>query len=146
MFALPAILEIGSSMSQRVVVVDDLDQTEGAQTVTFAIMGRPYEIDLNDKNVEKLEKALAPFIDKARPAGTSAVSRPQRRTVAGAGATVKVDYTDPQHAGKLHRGRVTEEEAAWVRANLDEANRNRSLAGQPMIDPESDQDKRRYGF
>ena len=130
-------------MAQKVVLIDDLDQTEGARTVTFAYNGKPYEVDLSEKNVEKLEKALAPFINAARPAGSSVATRPKRQSSTQAGG--KIDYTDEEHFGQLHRGRVTEEEAALVRSNLDQANRNRTAAGQPPIDPQGAADKKRYG-
>jgi hypothetical protein len=142
MFRLPAILDIGVGMAQRVVVVDDLDGSEGASTVTFAIQGKPYEIDLNEKNLEKLNKALQPFIDKARPAGSGASQRPGRSRSAGQ----KIDYTDERHFGQLHRGRITEDEAAMVRGNLEQANKNRAAAGQPAIDPKDAKEKQRYGF
>jgi hypothetical protein len=131
-------------MAQRVVVVDDLDGSEGASTITFALQGRPYEIDLNDKNVDKLQKALQPFIDKARPAGSS-VGQPRRRQ-SSSSSSGKLDYADPEHAGTLHRGRITEAEAAFVRDNLDTANENRRRAGQPEIDPKDPKEKQRYGF
>jgi Lsr2 len=49
-----------------VVVSDDIDGSEGAETVTFAIDGVTYEIDLAKKNRDKLEHALAPYVDVAR--------------------------------------------------------------------------------
>lgn len=48
------------------IITDDIDGTEGAETTTFALHGVTYEIDLNEKNVAKLEKALSPFLDAAR--------------------------------------------------------------------------------
>lgn len=57
-----------------------------------------------------------------------------------------VDYTQPELSGRLHRGKVTDKEAAWVRTNLDAANANRAAAGQPKIDPNNPDDRRRYGF
>lgn len=57
-----------------------------------------------------------------------------------------VDYSQPELAGRLHRGKVTDKEAAWVRDNLDAANSNRAAAGQPPINPDSPDDQRRYGF
>ena len=44
-----------------VVITDDLDGSENAQTVSFGFNGVTYEIDLAAKNRAKLEKALAPF-------------------------------------------------------------------------------------
>lgn len=58
-------------MAQRVHVVleDDLDGSEAIETVSFALDGKTYEIDLNEKNAAKLRKALAPFIDAGRKFG-----------------------------------------------------------------------------
>lgn len=50
--------------------VDDLDGTElpeATKSTTFALNGSTFEIDLSEKNGEKLAAALAPFIEKARP-------------------------------------------------------------------------------
>ena len=52
-----------------VSVVDDIDGTEDAETVTFAYGGSTYEIDLARKNREALNAALSPFIAAARSAG-----------------------------------------------------------------------------
>ncbi|MFF4583069.1 Lsr2 family protein [Streptomyces sp. NPDC001389] len=55
-------------MAQRVVVTisDDLDGGEAAETVTFALDGKSYEIDLNVANAEKLRKSLEPFVAAGR--------------------------------------------------------------------------------
>jgi hypothetical protein len=49
--------------------VDDLDGGEAEGTVTFALDGKAYEIDLSAANREGLEKALEPFIAAARRGG-----------------------------------------------------------------------------
>jgi Lsr2 len=54
------------AQSVSVIITDDLDGAEGAQTVTFGFQGASYEIDLSAKNQARLEKALAPFIAAAR--------------------------------------------------------------------------------
>ena len=48
-------------MAQRTQVIfeDDIDGSEAEGTVTFALNGVQYEIDLSNKNAEKLRKALA---------------------------------------------------------------------------------------
>ena len=58
-------------MAQKVsiVLVDDIDGTDAEETVSFALDGRDYEIDLNSKNVAKLRDALAPYVGHARRAG-----------------------------------------------------------------------------
>ena len=86
----------------------------------------------------------------ARP-GSSAggPSRPRRASSGGSRSSSsagRVDYRDESRFGLLHRGRVTEEEAAMVRANLVQANRNRVAAAQPEIDPSDPREKKRYGF
>lgn len=84
----------------------------------------------------------------ARPGGGSgavSTSRP-RRTARTTPSSSRADYRDESRFGLLHRGRVTEEEAAMVRANLVQANRNRVAAGQPEIDPSDPKEKKRYGF
>ena len=58
-------------MAQRttVIVTDDLDGTEGADTVTFAFEGIEYQVDLSESNAKKLKKALDPYISAARKTG-----------------------------------------------------------------------------
>lgn len=58
----------------------------------------------------------------------------------------KADYTSPERAGVLHRGRITAAESEWVRANLDAANANRARVGQAPIDPADPRDQQRYGL
>ena len=63
-------------MAQRTVttLVDDIDGSEGTQTVTFGLDGATYEIDLNDEHAEDLREVLAPFVSVARE-----LSGPRRR-------------------------------------------------------------------
>ncbi|MEQ4724694.1 MULTISPECIES: Lsr2 family protein [unclassified Nonomuraea] len=49
------------------IFIDDIDGSEASGTTKFALDGTNYEIDLSGKNRDKLEKALAPFINAARP-------------------------------------------------------------------------------
>ncbi|MFD3512516.1 Lsr2 family protein [Streptomyces sp. NPDC058657] len=55
-------------MAQRVVVMlsDDIDGGEAAETVTFGLDGKSYEIDLNHANAKKLRAALKPYVDAGR--------------------------------------------------------------------------------
>ncbi|MCX5199898.1 Lsr2 family protein [Streptomyces sp. NBC_00237] len=55
-------------MAQRVVVTlsDDIDGGEAAETVTFGLDGKSYEIDLNPANAKKLRTALMPYVTAAR--------------------------------------------------------------------------------
>jgi len=54
------------AQSVSVIVTDDLDGSENAETVSFSFGGVTYEVDLSSKNRAKLEKALAPFIEAGR--------------------------------------------------------------------------------
>ena len=74
----------------RLILIDDIDGREiatGGQTVVFAYQGIEYAIDLNDKNAEKLERTLAPWVAAARRTGGRAAGRPsktgERVTTAG---------------------------------------------------------------
>lgn len=58
-------------MAQKVEVtlVDDLDGGTADETVSFAIDGTSYEIDLSGKNAQKLRDAVSPFLGAARKVG-----------------------------------------------------------------------------
>jgi hypothetical protein len=58
-------------MAQRVnvVLVDDLDGDDASETVTFALDGVDYEIDLNEENAAALRDALARYIEAGRRVG-----------------------------------------------------------------------------
>jgi hypothetical protein len=66
---------------------------------------------------------------------------PSRRTpsavtsVPARAAVDKIDYSSPEYAGTPHRGRVSPEEAAYVRANLDAVNARLAAAGMRRIEP-----------
>lgn len=61
-------------------LTDDLDGSPATQTVKFSIAGTDYEIDLNDKNADKLNKALAPFVTNARTLSRRAATSRRRPT------------------------------------------------------------------
>lgn len=108
-------------MAQKVVteLVDDVDGSEADETVTFSWKGYTYEIDLSAKNVGKLDKALAPFIDKARRLGRTgrAGTRATVTRIASNAAAVRAwaianGYDVPE------RGRIPND----IREAYDEAN------------------------
>jgi hypothetical protein len=55
----------------QVLLVDDLDGGEASETVSFALDGNNYEIDLSGKNAEELRDAFAKYVGSARKAGRS---------------------------------------------------------------------------
>ncbi|MDP9443321.1 MAG: Lsr2 family protein [Actinomycetota bacterium] len=75
-------------MAQKVVtrLEDDIDGSEAAETVTFGLDGKQYQIDLNEEHAGDLREVLAPFISVARPLGGAGGGRkaraaaPQQRT------------------------------------------------------------------
>jgi hypothetical protein len=58
-------------MAQRVnvVLVDDLDGGDAAETVSFALDGVDYEIDLSEKHASELRNALGLYIGHGRRTG-----------------------------------------------------------------------------
>lgn len=66
----------------QIILEDDLDGGEATQTKTFGLDGINYEIDLSDKNADKLAKALDPFIAAARKVGKTA-SRTKKAAAGG---------------------------------------------------------------
>ena len=55
----------------QVRVTDDLDGSEGADTIRFGYQGKSYEIDLSPKNAEKYDKIFQTLIASARRTGAS---------------------------------------------------------------------------
>jgi len=52
---------------ETVRLIDDLDGTEATTSLTFAVDGGEYAIDLNEKNAAKFHRALAPYVGAAHP-------------------------------------------------------------------------------
>ena len=75
-------------MAKRTVVttIDDIDGSEGADTIEFGLDGLAYAIDLSKTNADALRDALSPFVNHARKVsdratGSSATGR--KRVTAG---------------------------------------------------------------
>lgn len=62
----------GNDMAQKTTIrlVDDLDGSDGVETVTFGLDGRAYEIDLNEDNATLLRDALAEYVGAGRRVST----------------------------------------------------------------------------
>jgi hypothetical protein len=62
-------------MARQIITVlsDDLDGSEADCTVEFGLDGVNYTIDLSDKNVGKLRKALEPYISAGSRVGRGGV-------------------------------------------------------------------------
>lgn len=72
-------------MAKRVEVrlVDDVDGGDATESVTFALDGVAYEIDLSDKNAQKLRDDIANWSGHARRTGRA--SGPKRGGTASGG-------------------------------------------------------------
>jgi Lsr2 len=58
-------------------LTDDLDGSKADRTVTFAVDGTAYEIDLSKRNVTAFTKALAPYLGAARKVKSTRSRRPR---------------------------------------------------------------------
>ncbi len=96
-------------MAQRVnvVLVDDIDGSEAAETVTFGLDGAQYEIDLSADNADRLREALAPYVGHGRRAGG-------RRRSAGGGGGARAAAG---RSGAAPDGPSAAEVRAWAREN-----------------------------
>lgn len=100
-------------MSRRTIVQleDDLTGGEAAESVTFALDGKSFEIDLNEKNAEQLRKALAPYIAAGRGQRGARAAATTRRTSSDDGAdpaTVRA-WANANGYAVSTRGRVSRE-------------------------------------
>src|SRR5262245_50504141 len=84
-------LASGEFMAQKVqvILVDDIDGGEAEESVSFAIDGVNYEIDLSESNAVALREALAPWVGHARRVGGR--SGGARRGARGGRAAAKAD-------------------------------------------------------
>ena len=55
-------------MAQKISIhlIDDIDESDAAETVSFALDGASYVIDLSEKNAQALRDALALYIAHAQ--------------------------------------------------------------------------------
>ncbi len=95
-------------MAQRttVIVTDDLDGSEGADTVTFAFEGIEYQVDLSESNAKKLKKALDPYISAARKTGGRRSS--SRRSPASSNRSATSDTAAIREWARAHGHKVND--------------------------------------
>jgi hypothetical protein len=79
----------GNPVAQKVQVllVDDLDGGEADETVTFALDGKTYEIDLTTANADKLRGLLEPYVKGGRRTGGRASGGRGKARVAASGGS-----------------------------------------------------------
>jgi hypothetical protein len=92
-------------MAQKHIVqlIDDLDGSQAAETVSFGIDGASYEIDLSAKNAAKLRDVLAVYVGSARRA-----SRGGRPAAAGGRRSGRAGRSDREQTQAIRE---------WARKN-----------------------------
>lgn len=95
-------------MAQRIILVDDLDGTDAAGTVTFGLNGTEYEIDLSTMHTKELESVLQPFVEKARPRKGG-----KRRATNGTSASAAYTSSNPSRAERERNKQIRD----WGNAN-----------------------------
>jgi hypothetical protein len=84
-------------------LIDDFDGSTAAETVTFELDGKTYEIDLSKSNASELRRTLKPYIDRSR----TAKKPPTRRGTAASTA----------RGTRRPEGYDRTEVRAWAKAN-----------------------------
>ncbi len=92
----------------QVILVDDIDGGNATETVSFALDGTSYEIDLSTKNAAKLRDAVAPYLASARRVGGRSSRRSARRSSAGGNRTAEIRAWAKSKNMKIsERGRIS---------------------------------------
>ncbi|MFF7335252.1 Lsr2 family protein [Streptomyces sp. NPDC090306] len=105
----------------QVLLVDDLDGGEADETVTFALDGKTYEIDLTTANADKLRGLLDPYVKGGRrTGGRSAGARGKTRAASGSSQdTAQIRAWAKENGHEVNdRGRVP----AAIREAYEQAN------------------------
>ncbi|MDQ0673980.1 hypothetical protein QFZ36_001541 [Pseudarthrobacter siccitolerans] len=105
------------AIKQIMILVDDLDGSDADETVSFALDGNPYEIDLNSSHAEELRSILRPYVEAGRKEAPRARTkrRPTRENIAPTTAQVRA-WAQAQGITVNNRGRVGAEILAQYEA------------------------------
>ncbi|MDT0439808.1 MULTISPECIES: Lsr2 family protein [Streptomyces] len=104
----------------QVLLVDDLDGGEADETVTFALDGKTYEIDLTTANADKLRGLLDAYVKGGRrTGGRSSGGRGKRAAAGGSQDTAQIRAWAKENGYEVNdRGRVP----ASIREEYEKAN------------------------
>jgi hypothetical protein len=97
------------AMAQQIqtLFIDDIDGSEAASTVRFALDGVEYEIDLSAEHTDELHAALGKYIGHARKVGGTSRRAPRGRRTAGTVSTTAIrSWAREQGYDIKDRGRV----------------------------------------
>jgi hypothetical protein len=78
-------------MATKTLIIDDIDGSGEATTVSLSYEGREYEVDLSKKNRSALEKALKPYLDVARQTSGRSRRGPRKTTHRGQSSAGSID-------------------------------------------------------
>ena len=98
-------------MAQKVQVtlVDDLDGSEADETVSFALDGTSYEIDLSSANAAELRDSMARWVGSARRAGgRSSNGRSSRSSRSSAGSSDRQRLADVREWARKNGHQVSD--------------------------------------
>ncbi|HBO54790.1 MAG TPA: hypothetical protein DD664_06930 [Janibacter terrae] len=108
-------------MAQRVQILleDDLDGGEATETVTFALDGVTYEIDLSDRNAATLRDALAGYIGAGRRVSGRRSSGAPSGSRSNSGELTKIrEWARANGHDVSDRGRISQKvRDAYAKAN-----------------------------
>jgi len=91
-------------------IVDDLDGSNGAETISFGYRGTNYEIDLGKRNASAFDKLMKPYVDGGRKvtaarSGRRASSNGRRSRSASDLAAIR-EWARAQGYAVSDRGRI----------------------------------------
>lgn len=92
----------------QVIITDDIDGSDATGTVSFALDGVAYEIDLNDNNAQQLRDQLGEWASKARRIGGRRTTG--TRTTGSSNETAKIRAWAKENGHQVSdRGRVSQQ-------------------------------------
>ena len=73
-------------------LVDDIDGSDASETVRFSLDGKTFELDLSDKNAEKLRSTFKTYTDAARKADFAVNT--SKRSTASSNSAKRTDLAE----------------------------------------------------
>jgi hypothetical protein len=104
---------------------------------------QPHRVAMDADSFDKLatDKPMSEILITARPA-----RRSSKATTVGPARGDRTNYADPAHAGKPHKGRVTDAERQLVQERFDEINARLDGEGMRAISLADPEHVERYGL
>jgi hypothetical protein len=141
--------ELGDSPVEIEALTDEARAIEKAAlrvaVVDLYISGEetPLRVTMDADSFDQLatDKPMNEILITARPA-----RRSSKATAAGPARSDRTNYADPAHAGKPHKGRVTDAERQLVQERFDEINARLDGEGMRAISLADPEHVERYGL